>query len=697
MTRCRDYITVSAVVYFLTMMLAAVPAGAQDNPDTVHRGDSPNPAVNVEESAEQEYLDSGEAAEPVAVETHTLLGGFAGYRFLSIDSYGGRAAPYDYLHSSPVGGAFVNSLGKDLKFELEGGYLNKKDYHGDLLFDYSGDYRFHLRTESLFHNLDHEPLAPSFTLGGSSYNAADLDSTGSYGIKVEQDLAAFRLKLHDFPLHLNLRYWRMTKDGSMQQIFADQAFEGATNTIYSKGRPISTHIDEGDIGFDAHLGYVDVIYNFTIRQFGDNNPIPLDQFVARPDRLAGLQEHNEGPDSRFTSQTIKLHTSLAGGLVGAASYSYGRRENLSQLSDIRGAEQAVTTLQNAAGDLTYTPCGWFSLAAKYRHLEISNSTPATVFSAFAVNPQVVVRQPLDSRKDTVTVTLSAHPDKLLTVNGEYKGEFLHRENVSNAQTFSSWDLPENEEKHTGTISILSRPLAGLRLKALYSYSAIVHPAYGTSYADKHEGQFLATYNKTGKWGVTASYRARRENNDSITRDIISSTSPLEFAPYPFPIGRGNSMDNATASFWFSPLQRLTVTGSYGFLRSKTDQTVLFTVASPAAADSSNYTAQAQIYSLTTAYQLTEKLDLALALQQIHSFSDFSPQFLVVNSSADTTGINTISNVKTVESSLSFRANYSVSKNLSCTLDYTYRDYDEKNSSLFNGSVNSIMASLTGKW
>jgi hypothetical protein len=708
-TSCRDILFKAAVVKFLVLLLVSHAFG-QDKAGGITRDDAPAAEVGVEETAEHEDVGI-EGEEATKQETHTLLGGFAGYRFLSVNSFGGRAAPYDYLHSSPVGGAFINSLGKDLKFSLDGAYTNEKDYYGDLLFDYAGDYRFHLRTESLFHNLSHELLFfPPFTLPpsvGAAYTPVDLDPAGRYGIQTEQNHASFRLKLHDFPLHLNLGYWGISREGNRQLIFADQAFEGAQNFIFSSNRPINQQTHEGNFGFDAHLGYVDVIYNFRIRQFNDSNQTPVAFFAARSDlagnivRNAGFQQHNEDPDSRFISHTIKLHTSLSGGLVGAASYTYGRRENLSNLTDVRGADQTVATLQNMAGDIAYTPCGWFTLALKYRRQEVDNNNPAAIFSAFDVSRFVAVRPALDTSKDTITTTLSVRPSRLLTFKGEFKGEFLHRDNVSAVQSASVWYLPENTDQYTGTVSILSRPLTGLRLKALYSYSTTVHPSYGTSFAERNEGQLLATYNRTGMWGMTANYRARRDSNDEIIRNTIVSVTPLEYSPYFAPLGRNQSTDNATMSIWFTPLNKLTITGSYGFLRSSADQAVLFTVintaTNPAIADATNYTNQAQIYSLNLAYQFNDRLDLSLLLQQVRSFSEFMPQFLVTSGTSNTAGINLISRTNTVESSLSMRAHYQMTKNLSCAVDYTYRDYDEKNTAFFNGSVNTIIAYLSAKW
>ncbi|RQW78082.1 MAG: hypothetical protein EHM51_00655, partial [Geobacter sp.] len=364
-----------------------------------------------------------------AMETHLVAEALAGYRFFAVADNGGRAAEYEYTHSNPVLSGLINYLGLENKFVLEGGFLNDRDYQVDLTHDHRGVYRFNLRTESLFHNLDHERLfTPDFSIG-AVYSAIDLNSGDRYGVRVEQDLARFRYKLDKFPLHVNLGYWRMVREGNAQLRFADQAFEGTPNGIFSRSLRIDRETHEGQIGIDAHLGPLDVIYDFRIRQFGDLAGTPRDPFIDRlaPDlvmpRTGGIQEHNESPDSRFFAHTIKLHTSLSGGIVGAASYTLGRRENLSTLGDIKGADRTHDTLQNVAGDFTYTPCGFFSAALKYRRQEIDRTAPADLVSVFAVNPLVSVRPGLDTQKDTIMATLSYRPIPLLTVKGEYKGVF----------------------------------------------------------------------------------------------------------------------------------------------------------------------------------------------------------------------------------------------------------------------------------
>jgi hypothetical protein len=697
-----------AVTPFL-LNLTALLSFASENTDTVVGADltTADEASENGSDAGEDVQDGEETTQAVEAHPRTNWGGFTGYRFLSVDNYGGRAAEYNYLHSGIIGGGFLNGIRKDLRFAVDGAYVNDKDYHGDLLFDYAGDYRVHLRTESLFHNLDREQLfSPNFL----NYTAVP-DLVENYGIKADQSLAAFRYKLHDFPFHVNLGYWRLAREGNSQQRFADHAFEGTPNTIIAMKRPIDRQTLEGTVGFDSHLGPVDIIYNFLIRQFEDNAAIPHSNFIQRPDilgntvRAAGGQQHNEDPDSRYLAHSLKLHTSLAGGIVGAASYTYGKRENLSKLTDIKGADQASVTLHNAAGDFVYMPCKEFTLGVKYRRQEVNNSSPAFLTSSFSVPGIVAVRPSIDTQKDVIVATMSFRPSSLLTLKGEYKGEFLHRDLPASSDVRLTWFLNENQDTHRGTVAVLSRPLKGLRLSARYSYTATDLPSYGTSFAEKHEGELLAAYNMTNRWGVTANYRSIRESNNQIERRLINFplSEPPVYLPFGNLLSRDKASDNVTAGAWFAPVEKLTISANYGFLRNSTDQAVMFSVVASGSEAVSNFTSQAQIVSLNAAYHYTEKLDLSLALQQIYSFSEFQPENKIFSvnpagiSTADTSGIKEISRLKTVESSISARGDYHLSRNLSCSLDYTLKDYNEKNSSLFDGTVHTVSAYVSTKW
>lgn len=678
---CRaDAIRKFALLTFLSIM-TALPVYALEERIEISADEEAAPlAIQPEEPAEaQEVLTEEEPPTEAGIETRTAADAFAGYRFLGTDSFDGRAAEYEYIRSNPTLGAGLNSLGSNLKLALDGAFLNDRDYHGDLLVDYRGEYRFHLRTESLFHNLDN--LTPILiTVSGN-------DPTARFGIKAEQDLARFRYKLHGYPVHINLGYWRIVKEGDTQLRYADNNF----TAWKSKSRRIDRQTHEGDIGFDTHLGPVDIIYSFKIREFDDSVAVPRDDFTA------GTLQHNEDPESRYYAHTVKLHTSLTGGIVGAASYTYGRRENRSSLTDIKGADRTRDTLHNAAGDFVYTPCKEFSLALKYRRQEIDRDNPSSIEMVLpSPTPELNVRPAVDTQKDIVSATLSVRPTNLLSFKGEYKGEFLHRDNLSlwnQPDKAVSKNLPENSDSHKGIFTILSRPVKGLRIKAQYSYATTSHPSYGNSYEEKHEGQLLATYTLLNKWGVTANGRITQESNGQIAMTTLPLFGNI---PETYQLPRDKKAVNAILTLWVTPIERLTVTGSYGLLRSRTDQAVIFAAITSGSQDATNFTTQAQIYAINAVYHLDERLDLSLALQQVRSLSEFDPEFKAIGG-GDTSRIKEISRIKTLESSVSARGDYHLARNFSVSLDYTYRDYDNKVSSLFEGAVHTVTLYLAKKW
>ena len=249
--------------------------------------------------------------------------------------------------------------------------------------------------------------------------------------------------------------------------------------------------------------------------------------------------------------------------------------------------------------------------------------------------------------DSVTVSALVRPSALITVKGEYKGEFLSRENVDGwlqPGKVSTIAFPERSDTHTGTVSLLGRPLKGLKFKAEYRYSTSDHPAYADQYEEKHEGSVQASYNAPNRWGVTANARLSKENSDDLTIASLDLVTPSQLIQMP----RHKKITNATLSLWFVPLEKVTVTGSYGLLRSSTDQAVLFASPTPDSTTLTNYTSQAQIYSLHTLYHWNDRLGLSLVLQQVRSDAEFDPRS---SPTVDAAGIMELSKVATVESSL----------------------------------------------
>jgi len=647
------------------------------------------------------------------IETHSQLLTMAGYRFFSFDGHAGRAAEYEDLHSGPTFGLTNSILGRDHKFIVDGSFLSDNDYSGDLTYDYMGAYRVHLRSESLYHNLDRFPssVPNAFSFFGTPYQGDSTNDAARYGMRVEQDLASLRARMGYYPIHLNLQYWRMLREGNEQLRYADHAFfpSTATNTIYSVNRPVNRETHEGKLGFDAHLGPIDLIYNFTLRQYTDHAGTPSDSFVARLDplhpeylqRAGGTFDHNETPDSRYLAHSVKLHTEQTGGIVVASAYTFAQRTNRSSQTQVSGVNGLTDTLHTAAGDLVYTPCKEFSLAVRFRHQEIDRETATVTMSQFSPSTMNAY-QGIDTNRDIISTILSFRPVNDYTVKAEYRGDFLRRSNVVAwdpfANNIAGMTLPENEEIHRGIISFMARPLKGLRLKARYSYTANGQPAYGTSYDERHEGQLLATYTMKDRWGISANYLNSHEYNGSKSISTLQAfADPITNPLTNYALPRDKTMVSASASIWANFFAgRLNVTGTGGLLKNSIDQDILYAATTAGSSAAANYTSNAILYGITASLRPVEKLDISLAFQQVISDAEFDPAYLQFATN-DTTGVKELSWLKTVENSVSFKAAYDLSKYVTCGVDYRYRHYSDERDAIYDGAIHAITASMSAKW
>ncbi|MBJ6727614.1 hypothetical protein [Geomesophilobacter sediminis] len=673
------------------------------------------PAEQKEPIRELPRTESGDPAagtdEDHAAEIREEKGGYLGYRFLSTEKFGGRALDYGLLRSSKSGGLFFRRLEKDRSFELEGDFLNEKEYNGDLYYDYRGDYRVHLHTDSLFHNLDRQLLVgqnpnlpspnPITPIANFSVLSVQGDSPSTqYGIGVSQDLATFRYRLHDFPLHVNLGYWRLVREGDVQQRFADVSFDNAANTVYARPRHENQVTQEGSVGFDAHLGWVDLIYQFQIRVFEDRQPPPVDPFDVGSGGGVHSLVHNENPDSRFMSHTVKAHSTLSDGIVGSASYSVAIRENRSGLAGAVGGDNGRTTVQNVAGDFTYTPCKEFTAALKYRRQDLDRdgfgTLGTTVFGPGEPKPGV------ESTKDLFIGTFSVRPALNLSLTGEYRGEMVSRTNVSSLPTPTTWALPENSATQTGSLALLYRPLRGSRVTAKYIYQTTDHPAYGNSFQQKHQGEVLGAY--TGRrWGMSANAIVKREWNDDTNR-FAFLLQPGPLVPMELTSMRERRSQNVSANLWYALTERINLTAQYAYLHTFVDQGSYFTSFSPTQVGSS-FTSRARVAGIGASANVTERFDLGLDLQRIWSASSFDPQGVAIDPAntnplaVDTTGIRELTAQNTTISRVSVRGGYRFTNNVSASIEYILRDYNEKNVvySNYNGTVHSVVAYLSSKW
>jgi len=686
----------AVVLGFALSVIVTTPARGADDPE------AEDPAALLSQD-ELEELGTEAPVTAALPERAPILTGsvFLGQSFISNNDAGTRAYPYTSLRPGIVGGGSLSRLGKHYTFDLEGNYLSDRDKQASLAVDFSGHYRFLLQTETFYHNLmgqDFNWNTLTISNGNTvTYSPPPGAEAPQYGLKIRQDKVSVRAKPTDSPFHIDLGYRQFSREGTSQLRFADVQFAAPNSTVYNRPRTIDQTIYEGSAGIDAHLGYIDLVNQFQIRHFVDNNSIPrMVNFQPVSDtngplRNGGLLQHNETPDSRFWSNTLRVHTVLSGGLVGALSYTCGQQISFSQLTDISDVSDNTTTIRNMAGDITYTPRPEFSASLKYRRTITEHDAPDLVVrlpsggSPNASGDSIPTPPPTDSRLDSLATTLLYRPLPVLVLKGEFKGDFYRRQSDALGTTLPGLN-DHHEDRYQGKAAIIATPLKGLRIKGQYGYTAITNPLYATTYDERHVGDLVATYNRANAFGLSFSGKHMRESADS----------------------NHGTQTSLTTAGWMNPMPMLTLNVSFAYLQSDSDRTIVYRPdTTPAFQAPARYMAQSHIYGVSAQLHPSESLDISASYQQVRSSSNFSPLSPTsfngttgnppVAVTASTDGISDISRTHDVEDEVSARLDYRFTSSLQTTVEYLYRVVHDRVDTSLNGGAHQIVATLGYKW
>lgn len=683
------------------------------------------------------------AAHAPSVASDTLLRTELGYRYSSAGQYGGRAAPYSLQKPGASFDLVLRRMRDQRHLLLDLDYLNPDDYYGDLRLDEQGLVRIEAVAEGLYHNLAHFPFAaparppaydPSLAPGqhtpeNASVLFTDAAPGASYYRRVEGQSVSFRGKLRGLPAHLNLSYWRLNRHGREQLRFLDEgAGSGPPGSasaciqchLRSRSRAVEGVTEEVRAGFDAHLGPLDLIFSQLLRQFHERQGIPRDDFgqcstaAGPPQRLAGSWQHDEHPDAQLLSSTLQVHTSLSGGLVGAASVTAGSRENRSRLSDVRPVA-AKSRFTKSAGDLSYTPTPHWTLVFQYRLLDMNSDNPSSMESDSQGGGAFAVRPAMDLTRATYKARISWRPWRGTTLQGLFDRREIHRSHTLAAAPPGAdpdllWDLPRQETIDRYRLSLLARPFGDgrLRLRAWGQILQTADPAYGTSSSLGQEGFTSLSWTPGARFGLTVSLSAKRGDNADHQLSLDTDTNgTLGIA-----LRRQQQRDNLSGTLWARPLRGVSCSLTCGYLRTRVVQDLVFgnvTSADPlfdyAIVDRHvAYSQQVQSASLLLTWQLSSQLRLRSEGRLVRSLASFSPDFAprsldfgTFTATVDPSGLGTLSRLDTRQSGLSAGIDWRADRHWSCSASYTWDRYDDRQNGYLNGRAQTVSLSVARTW
>ncbi len=649
----------------------------------------------------------------------------AGYRSYSLQGDARQALEYGYLRSHPsVLGALYGNPGKTHLY-LDFAYFNPHDYRLEGIADYSGQLRGEVRLEGLFHNLDHVDWnRQAASVPGTPdpvVTFGEQDRLLRHGVAVDLTDVGLRAKLGNYPAHINLNYWRFEKSGHRQLRFVDEN----CSSCHMQSRTVGVDgvTEEVTLGIDAHLGPVDLGVEHLVREFRNRKNPPVDAFGDHFNRFAGDYQHDANADSRLLQTTVKLHTSLAGGVVGGASARLGQRKNQGNLRDVAGV-RAETDFRKLAGDLSVSTSAFWSASFRYRMLDLDSSNSPflnpsgaafTNFAPFAKTARAAdaVRPALDLTRSSYSAGLSLRLWPLITLKGDYQLEEIRRDQVGEAQPEvllgvpvlvlnPLWQLPADEKIQTFRVSLLgrSRDRTKLRVNSWYQWRTSDDPSYAASAEDAHEGFIGMTCAVSPKAGGNANFRISRKTNNQHGVEQVSTTGRQSFR-----LDRTQDQQNVSVGLWALPVEGLQLHATFGWLHEQTVQDLVFGKQALAlVSPSADYTQEVENLSLSGTWQVRKNLSLLGELHQIWSEAEFSPEFFSSGLAfrggtfpVDATGLKQLSRVSLRQFGWKLGAEWKWAGNWSLGLRYAYDRFDDRTGALFDGRVQTTTVSVARSW
>lgn len=664
----------------------------------------------------------------VAAEGLYTAEGSVGYREVQTDDNALRAREYDSLESSPtVDFNFVRAASH--KYEvIEGDFLNDDDFRFGVQYNRSSLIRLELSAERFFHNLDHlpydaaleespSPAMPQPNDGSPATQVRALyfddNPNADYGRRIDRYEAEFRGKLRSFPGHIDLHYWRLEKRGAHQGRFVKEQ----CTSCHLQSRTVEDDMvtDEITASVDAHLGPIDVELEHLYRQFNNREATPVDPFGSHSrGRVEGDYQHDEVPDSKLQQTSVRLHTSIDGGLVIGGSYSFGTRENDSDLQRPEvGPVESETDIQKASGDVTWSLNEHWTANLRYRMLDLDNDSTNHLYTSGLgedKNP-LDVRDNIDLDRDIYGAMLSFRPTRNFTVKAEFEREDLQRSDTGGSIPFESgavpvvidpvWELPSDEQNDSYRLSFYSRFGNGaVKLNGFYQYLDSDSPAYGTSLETGHRAFLALAMQQAGYIGGNVSFEGRWEENDQ--HQIVE---PGE-TPLVFDLDREHNQQHLTIGFWFSPNEAVHMGFNYALLASETEQDLVFGNSGAdgyAIVDREvQYEQLVDSYNASLSIRLLDNLKVDLNGYYIRSDAEFNPGFLVDYSpegifNADSSGLADISRVDIRQTGVQAGLKWEMVEDLTFSFAYNYDDYSDRQGDVFDGTAQTYTANLAYVW
>lgn len=565
-----------------------------------------------------------------------------GYHHYNATGYRGKAGEYEVLDTGSEVNFMVEGRRDNTYLRITGEALDQNDQSYAAKLDVRRILQTDFSYQRFQHALDHDPLT-------NQDSVRDYNIGRDARIVLEELKADNTIKIPALPfVKFNLDVRSYTKQGHRQALTVGKCSQCH---ITSRNRRVDSSTNDITAGVEASLGPATLTYSQLQRTFNEHAAAPLANYGdgASFFLVRGTAPYSLVPDSTMNVQMLNLRSKLPVSSFLFLSYQHGQRRNTDTHKDV--------TFNSIAGRLSKYFSQYFTCDLFY--------------SRYSMDAEA--RRGIERDVERGGLEVNLRPLKQAGLSCLYQWEDIDRENVAENST----------GKNIYRVSYNQRILKKLRLNVKYQKTKVDDPFVMKDQTfsrlvqtslPRQEDETYTSLNWTPRHNLTCTANLRFSNSRNSRYDV------------------DEEMWEFVLSFWYVPIERLTLSGAY----TRADNTVdtggslktyhLNGAESLFRYDDIPYDSRSQSWFLSATYRLTPRIFLSGEVTCIDSIADFDKKINARN-------IGEFSDLAIDQLETSLGMTYSYSKQLSMHAKYMYRKYDDRERNYFDGAFSLISVGL----
>lgn len=531
-----------------------------------------------------------------------------------------QASEYDYLRNSMVIGGRIEAFPLPQRFYFDANVESDDHWFGELRHSYTDVYQLRVLSRRFVHALDNLALYDlNSNIMATEVSRLDLGKEYSMGIDIDQ--FRLRLKTPNFPFHLYTEGEVIRRDGERQQLFFGHSAVSPASARVSKTMGVDQETTLVTLGANSHLRWIEADISHSWQQF-DSEVADRYHYLAFGAQAEGDYVHNALPALRTSKNTLKLHTTQTGKVVGTATLV-----DITRTNDTNDRYDIEAERRLGHSDLLWTPLVNLAMGTKYRRQESTGSGPLIIASPWN-SAELPIKAGVEGSTETYAAFVRYRPMKAVTLKGQYSIE--HRER--DLDSALAWHLAEEKDINTLDAGVSWRPRHEARVRVNYRLSdadvepGLVPEIFNNDPERTHQVTADISYAPQATTTILIAALLKEDTADNLSA-LYHNFRTFNFVPVSASGVEATSYDafwqRYLASITHACTPHLSVTASYVYSSMDTDRDFSAVEGMSIVDTGYNNTQGYHAISLSSSWQVTERLSLDPAIDYTIATGDYT--------------------------------------------------------------------------